>query len=174
MIGRDWPRIAAICAPDTGELGTVWMAYERDTDAVHLYDACMFRQEVLAVIAEGLNARGRRIPVAWEKKSKAIADELLKRGVNMTVDSCDDTDGMAEVVSRTIWERLRTGRFRVEKRLSEWFTEADGFDRADGKVPRAGFPLMTATRFALQMLDRGRSMEAPVSRKALYPKIAVV
>lgn len=174
MIGRDWPRVAGIHTPETGDVAGVWMAYERDTDTVHIYDACIFRREVLAVIAEGLNARGRRIPVAWTSAAKAMADELLARGVNMMVDECDDSDGMAEIVSLTIWERLRTARLRVDKRLAEWFAEAEKFDRQEGKIPRDGFPLMTATRFALQMLDRGRSVEAPASRKALYPKLAVV
>ena len=174
MIHETWPRVAAIHCTEGGEIGCVWMAYERDTDTVHLFDSCIFRCEVLAVIAEGLNARGRFIPVAWRTEDKAVSDDLLNRGVNMMVDECDDSDAMAEVVSRTIWERMRTGRFKVERRLSEWLEEAKGFQRAEGKVPKTGNPLMAATRHAMQMLEHGRRPASVGRRTNLYPKSCIV
>lgn len=174
MIHETWPRVAAIHCTEGGEIGCVWMAYERDTDTVHLYDSCVLKREVLAVIAESLNARGRYIPVAWRSEDKAISEDLLKRGVNMMVDECDDGDAMAEVISRTIWERMRTHRIKVERRLNDWIEEASSFQRTEGKVPKTGNPLMSATRHAMQMLDQGRRPASVAKRTALYPKSCVV
>lgn len=175
MIGEDWPRVAAISVEDNGDIAAVWLAFERATDTVHLYDACRMNHEALAIIAEALNARGRFIPVAWTSSSAAIAKDLLDRGVNTMHDQADEGEAITEVVSRTIWERMRTGRFRVERRLTEWLDEMKRcqFD-VTGKIPRKGFPLMAATRHALQMLDRGRKTPGSVSRRQLYPNIAVV
>jgi hypothetical protein len=175
MIGEDWPRVAGFAADTDGVIACVWLAYERDTDMVHLYDAAIFKREVPAVIAEALNARGRFIPVAWGGANKEFAKDFLDRGCNTMHDGADDGDAMTEVVSRTIWERMRTARFKVDRRLTEWLDEFKGFQRSgDGKVPANGYPLMAATRHALQMLDRGRSTRAASTRKNLYPKLSVV
>jgi hypothetical protein len=175
MIGEDWPRVAGVFFADDGSIACVWLAYERDTDMVHLYDAAKLDREVLAVVGEALNARGRFIPVAWCGANKEFAKDLLDRGCNTIHDAADDGDAMAEVITRTIWERMRSARFKVDRRLTEWLEEFQKFQRTnDGKVPRAGAPLMTATRLALQMLDRGRSTQASRTRKNLYPALTVV
>lgn len=175
MIGEDWPRVAAIAVEANGDIAAVWTAFERATDTVHLYDACKLNHEALAIIAEALNARGRFIPVAWSASSAAIAKDLLNRGCNMMYDQADESEAMTEVITRTIWERMRTARFRVERRLAEWLEEMKKcqFD-VGGKIPREGFPLMAATRAALQMLDRGRASPGAVTRRKLFPNIAVV
>src|SRR5690606_21775783 len=129
MIEPHWYRIAGLHTTDSGEIAMTWLALDRDSDVVHLYDACVFRREVLAVVCEGINARGRWIPVAWEKNAKALADELLSRGVNMTVEPAIDDDPMSEIISRTIWERMRSSRFRVNRRLGEWLDEFKSFQR---------------------------------------------
>src|SRR3546814_7216043 len=79
----------------------------READVVHMYDCCVFRREVLAVIAEGLNARGRWIPVAWESALKDMADKLLDRGCNVLPEPVKDTDALAEGTPRDIEESLR-------------------------------------------------------------------
>lgn len=174
MIAPEWRRIAALHCQDDGEMAAVWMAHDRTADVIHLYDACVFRREVLAVIAEGLNARGRWIPVAWESASKDVADKLLDRGSNMLPDAVKDTDSMAEVTSRDIWERMRSGRFKVDKRLAEWLDEFKSFSRREAKVPRAGHPLMSATRHGVAMLEYARR-QAPKGLKTVnYPKLAVI
>ena len=134
MIAPEWRRICGLHCLDDGTVAAAWIAHDKDTDLVHLYDACVFKREVLAVIAEGLNARGRWIPVAWAEKD--MAEKLLDRGCNMLPDPVVDTDTVAEVVSRDIWERMRSGRFKVDRRLKEWLDEFKAFDRQEGKVPR--------------------------------------
>lgn len=160
---------------DEGEMAAVWLAHDKTGgDVLHLYDCCVFRREVLAVIAEGLNCRGRWIPVAWAEKAKDISGKLLERGCNMLPEGATDTDAVAEVVSRDIWERMRSGRFKVDKRLAEWLDEYRAFYREESRVPRVSHPLMSATRHAVAMLQYSRRTEPAGRKRGAYPKIAVI
>lgn len=170
MIQPHWKRIAGLHIADDGAWAAVWMALD-ENGVVHLYDCAHFKREVLAVIAEGLNARGRFIPVAWTNES--MSQNLLDRGCNMLPEKTDDSDEMAEVISRDILERMRTGRFKVEKRLSEWLEEFRTFNRDESKVPST-HPLMTATRYAMSELQYGRAEKGFQDRKKAVPKLAIV
>lgn len=174
MIEPSWYRIAGLHLQEDGTSAAVWIAINKTADTAHLYDCCVFRREVLAVIAEGLNARGRWIPISWEKKAQAMADRLLDRGCNMLVEPNVDDPAMAEQISRDIWGRMRSGRFRVDKRMSEWLDEFKDFRRSGSKVPIDSHPLMAATRHAIAMVDYGRREAIPGSRKPQAPKVAIV
>lgn len=170
MISPEFKRICGIHMQEQGELGAVWLAHDKTTDVVHLYDACLFRNEVWPVIAEGMSARGRWIPVAWEK-GQDVSKSLLERGIRMLHDPVQD---IPEMVSRDIQERMRTGRFKVDKRLGEWLEEFKTFYKEDSKVPVSGFPLMTATRVAMADLKKAKRQAAPRKRQVNYPKVAIL
>jgi hypothetical protein len=174
VIKEHWKRIAAVHCPDEGEIAAVWLAHDGDANVVHLYDCALFKAEVLAVTAEGLNARGRWIPIAWEHGAKPIADELLKRGCRMQAEPVKETPAMAEVTSREIQALMRTGRFRVDKRLAEWLDEYRSFYRQDAQVPRTSYPLMSATRLAVADLQYARAQAPAGVNRAAYPKTAIV
>ena len=162
-------------AQNEGEIGCVWLAHDKAADVIHLYDCCMFRREVLAVIAEGLNARGRWVPVAWEGGAKEIVERLLDRGCNTLPEPSKQTPVLAEAISRDVWERMRTGRFKVDKRLAEWLDEYKSFVREDGQVPLKTFPLMSATRHAMADMDyaRAQSRKGKLGDKN-YPRISMI
>lgn len=169
MIAPEFKRICGIHMQEQGEIGAVWLAHDKTTDIVHLYDACKFRNEVWPVICEGFNARGRWIPVAWAQEE--VSSELSKRGVKTLYEPIKD---IPEMVSRDIQERMRTGRFKVDKRLGEWLEEFKTFFKEDSKVPVSGFPLMTATRVAMSDLKKAKRQAAPKKRQANYPKVAIL
>lgn len=174
MIQPRWKRIAALHCQGQAEIAAAWLAHNRDADTVHLYDCALFKVEVLAVIAEGLVARGRWIPVAWEQDAKEIADSLLERGCNMLPKPVKETPAMSEVVSREILARMRSGRFKVDSRLAEWLDEYRSFYRQEGQVPRDSYPLMSATRHAVGQLDFALAQATHGGRKTAYPKVAIV
>lgn len=174
MIAPEWRRICGLHVQDEGEIAAVWLAHDKDTDVLHAYDSVIFRREVMAVIGEGINNRGRWIPIAWEKSAKDVADKLLERGCNTLPEAEKETQAIREVTSRDIWERMRTGRFKVDKRLSEWLDEFNQFYREDAQVPNTSHPLMAATRHAVANLGYARR-QAPRRRLAgNYPKVAIV
>lgn len=176
MIENHWKRIAGIHCQNEGDIAVVWMAHDKQADVIHLYDCAIFRREVLAVIAEGLNARGRWVPIAWEKTAKEIVDRLFDRGCNTLPDPTNQTQPLAEAVSRDIKERMVTGRFKVERRLAEWLDEYKDYIRQDDQVPLKSHPLMAATRHA--MADLKYAIAQDKKRKGVnnnnYPRIAII
>lgn len=174
MLDETWRRMAGIHLEDDGTLGAVWLAHDTVTSVVHLYDAAVFNLEVPAVIIEAIAARGRYFPVAWRKQDKALADKLYDAGVNILPDPSEDNQAMAEVISREIWQRLRASQFRVDKRVGEWLEEYRKYFRDDSNVPTKGFPLMAATRHAIEMLPFAEAAATGARSKNNYPSIAIV
>jgi len=168
-------RIAAIRCEDDGLIAAVWMAHDTISDTVEIYDSCEFRREVLAVIAAGLNARGRWIPIAWEKSSSDLADKLLlDHGCKMLVDPVIETPQETEMLSREIWERMRTGRFKVDRRLADWQREFKLLDANKGQIPVAGYPFMAATRYAVAKLRDAKRLKSSKAHKTMTRQIAMV
>lgn len=174
MIDAHWKRIAGLQIQSDGTIASVWAAHDKETDIVHLYDCALFKREVPAVVAEGINARGRWIPIAWNKQAKEITDKLLDKGCNILPEPVDSSQPSIEASSLEIWERMRSHRFKVDKRLGEWLEEYRTFYRQDQKVPTDTHPLMAATRNALSMIQYARRQAAKRGRNINYPQIAIV
>ncbi len=174
MIPDTWQRIAGIHQMENGEIAAVWIARDPETDTVRVYDTCTFRGEDRnpIIVAEGINARGRWIPIAHD--SKALADELLDRGCNMEPEPCKDTPADVEVISGEINARMRTGRFKVDKRLADWIDERKTYFREDARVPTNAYPLMTATRHAMSQLEYAVAQTKRFGSKPVYQKVAMV
>jgi len=174
MIDPYWKRIAGMHQDDDGTIGVVWLAHDEMSNTVHVYDAAVFRVEVEAVIAEGIAARGRNIRLAYRKRDEDYAKRLRDSGLRLVPETCADNDQMAEIISREIWQKMRTGQFRVERRVGDWLKEYKRYDRDQNKVPTAGFPLMSATRHAIEMLPYARAEKSRTAKKNNYPKLALV
>ena len=174
MIEPGWRRIAGFHLEEDGTLGAVWLAHDTDASVVHLYDAALFTREVPAIIYEGIAARGRHFPMAWRKKDAAMAEKMDEAGIYTLADPCDDDPAMAEVISRDIWQRLRTSQFRVERRVGEWLEEYRKFYREGQAIPKAGFPLMAATRHAIEMLPYAQAEFGAGTKTDNHPQMSIV
>lgn len=152
MINADWRRIAGLHCDVDGVVGVVWLAHDPHTSTIHCYDAAVFRNEVFAVVAEGIAARGRHYPVAWRKQDKGYAHKLQKSGINMVYEPVEDSQSVADIGSLELWQMMRAHLFRVERRVGDWLKEYQNFYKKDSKIPLTGFPLMAATRHALQRI----------------------
>lgn len=170
----EWKRIAGVEIDPAGLVAAVWLGHDKLSDVVTLYDCCKFNAEVLAIIAEGMNARGRWIPIAWSSTGKDFADKLLDRGCNILYDPIKETPQMAEIASRDIQERMRTGRFKVDKRMAEWLQEFELFSTESGKIPITGYPLMSATRYAIGQLNQSKRLPQPARHKVQQRRIAMI
>lgn len=166
-----WKRIAGIHLQEDGTLGVVWLGHDKLDDTIHIMDCCRFKSEVPIVIAEGLNARGRWIPISWRKKDKDLSEMLLNRGCNMLYDGVDHTESFDKILTRELSERMRTRRFKTNPRMAEWNDEFQGFKNSDDGID--AYPLISATKHALAQLNYAKRQAKPVSRPA-YPKVAIV
>lgn len=155
-------------------MGAVWLAHDHTANVVYCYDAAIFRPEVPAVITEAMAARGRFIPLAWRKKDKELADRFLEDGLNVLPEPSTDDQGIIEVISREIWQKMRTSQFRVDERVGEWLKEYKMFFKDGFNVPDKGFPLMSATRHAIDSLSWAEAEQSPHRNMVNYPKISIV
>jgi len=164
-----WPRI---CGLDFGwdhPTAAVWVAWDRDSDIMYVYDAYTQRQATPVIHAESIRRRGR-IPVAWPKdglqtgKGSGInlADQYRDLGVNMIHDwfrnkpTSVDLKGNDSVEPgiQELYMRMENGTLRVFGHLNEWWKEFRQYYRKDGKIVPMNDDLMSATRYAVCSASR--------------------
>ena len=157
-----WPRI---CGLDFGwdhPTAAAWIAWDRDRDVAHIYDAHRQRQESVIVHSAAIKARGDWIPVAWphdglqhdKGSGEQLAQQYRKHGVSMLTKRATFPDGSngVEAGVADMLDRMQTGRLKVASHLEQWFEEFRLYHRKDGKLVKANDDLMSATRYALMML----------------------
>lgn len=168
VIPMHWPRI---CGPDFGwdhPTAGVWLAWDRDSDIVHVYDAHRAREQSVPIHASAIKARGDWIPVAWPHdglNDTAAGPQLAKQyrneGVKMRPENAkfpqDPRNPAAARISveaglQLMLVRMQTGRLKVAKHLNDWWQEFRLFHRQDGKVVKLRDDLMSATRIAFMDL----------------------
>ncbi len=174
MIREDWKRIAGIHVTEAGDKAVVWLALDRETDTIHLYDCAIFRHQTWPVIGEGISARGKYIPMAWEARAKAISEELEKRGINMVPEPIHETDALAETTSAGIESRMQSRRLKINEACVEWTDEFKTFFRDKTAVPRDSHPLMAATRYAVAQMDWARPKTRKRKNERMAPKLAII
>jgi phage terminase large subunit-like protein len=182
-IPKHWPRI---CGLDFGwdhPTAAAWLAWDRDTDTVYVYDDYRVRETTPVVHAAALNARGKWIPVAWphdglqHDKGSGIqlAEQYRALGVNMEPEYAhfeeteQEGEGRVNLISveagiMEMLDRMQTGRFKVFEHLNNWWEEFRLYHRGkDGKLVKEGEDILSATRVACMSL-RNAEVE-PVKRE---------
>lgn len=157
-----WPRV---CGLDIGwdhPTAAVWLAWNRDTDTVHVTDCYRLREETPVVHAAAIKARGDWIPVSWphdglqhDKGSGAqMAQQYRDQGVNMMPERATFSDGSSglEAGVTEMLDRMKTGRLKVAAHLNEWWEEFRLYHRKDGLIVKERDDLMSATRYGVMML----------------------
>jgi phage terminase large subunit-like protein len=158
-----WPRI---CGLDFGwdhPTAAVWLAWDRDTDTVYVYDCYRKSTETPIVHSAAIRERGKWIPVIWphdgsqhdKGSGRSLAEIYRKQDLNMTHVHFKNSDGSIAVEPgiMDILQRMQTGRFKVFSYLRDWFEELRMYHRKDGKIIKVNDDLMSATRYASQSLQ---------------------
>jgi phage terminase large subunit-like protein len=174
-----WPRI---CGLDFGwdhPTAAVWIAWDRDTDTVHVYDCYRVAEAIPVIHAATIKAKGAWIPVAWphdglqhdKGSGEALAQQYRDLGVAMLRDKAthpptkgekEGTGGNGvEAGLMDMLDRMQTGRFKVAKHLHAWWEEFRLYHRDGGKVVKEGDDLMSATRYALMMIRHAKVQTPP-------------
>jgi phage terminase large subunit-like protein len=161
-IPAHWPRI---CGMDFGwdhPTAAAWLAWDRDSDTVHIYDAYRVREDTPVVHASAIRARGSWIPVSWphdglqhdKGSGEQLAQQYRNHGANMLPLRATWPDGTNGVEAGLfdMFDRMKTGRLRVADHLNDWWHEFRLYHRKDGKVVKEADDLMSATRYGIMML----------------------
>lgn len=171
QIPRTWARLAAMDFGYEHPTAVVWLAWDRDTDVVHVYDAYRVSREMPVVHASAIKSRGEWIPVVWPHDGEnetsagpALAKQYEGHGVNMLPHRAtwpDRVSDKGEVVSGgnsreagivEIYDRIRTGRLKVASHLNDVFEEFGMYHRKDGRIVDKVDDLICAIRYGLMML----------------------
>lgn len=156
-------RIAGLHAEDDGRLGCVWLA--DDLSVLRIIDAALFRNEHLLIVADAINARGNWIPLAWHKSAEPFAVKLRDEyGCKVLPDPCSDNEGFVKAMTNQMVQMLSGSRMRVEgPTLGSWLNEYRQVQQS-GDMPSEGYPLMSATRHAMECVKFARG--APSKKPA--------
>lgn len=143
-----WQRVAGLTI-SAKRVAAVWVAYDRQTDVVHVYDALSVPRGDLAVHAQAVRARGRWIPAVLAEPERASDREATERAAyemtDLGVDLMSAPLDMAAAISE-VQSRLATGRLRVARHLEDWFIEFRNFGRDEkGDIVEEQQDLMRAT-----------------------------
>lgn len=181
-IPKHWPKI---CGVDFGwdhDAAAAWLAWDRDSDTLYLYDVFKMREATPQVQAPSIRARGHWIPVAWphdglqHDKGSGIqlAEQYRAAGVSMLSDKAthapaigqkegEGGNGLEAGISEML-ERMESGRWKVFKHLNDWLAEFKQYHRKNGLVVKKKDDAISASRYAM-MMKRFASLEPRATGK---------
>ena len=178
-----WPRVAAIDFGVDHPTAGVWLAWDRDLDIVYVYDTYRKSRSTISENATEFRRREPWIPVIWPhdgnqedpKSCQTKADLYRQEGVNMWFESFTNPpvngarkgDIGVEAGIDHIYERMRSGRFKVFSDCTDWFEEFRMYHRKDGKVVPLRDDIMSATRYATMSIRHARTHNSMMSLKPI-------
>lgn len=171
-IPAHWPRLCAIDFGWQHPAGVAWVAWDRDSDVIYVYDCYRASETTIPVHASAIKGRGAWIPVSWPHDGyqvkdamhgEQLAQQYRNEGVNMRPEHAhfDDTQVVGErKLSRMSTEaglqemltRMESGRLKVFKHLADWFEEFRMYHRKDGLLVKLRDDIMSATRLTIMDL----------------------
>ena len=161
FIPNTWARINAI---DFGwqNTGLVWMAHDRDTDTVYVYDARKTSQVDPVELALIMKKPHNWVSWAWphdghlpEKRTGKTQMSMYRdEGIKMLNEHATHSDGSMSVEAGIleIRQRFKTGRLKVANHLTQFFEEYRLYHRNDGKVVKCNDHILDAMRYGIMML----------------------
>ena len=173
-IPSHWPRI---CGLDFGwdhPTACAWIAWDRDSDIVYVYDSYSLRQETVPVHASAIKARGNWIPVIWpmdgrqadKGSGKNLTDQYRREGVNMSREHFSNPPSVGQKegsggnsVEAGVMEmltRMQTKRLKIFKNQGKLLEELRMYHRKDGKIVPANDDAISAMRYAVMSLRKAR------------------
>lgn len=161
-----WPRIVGMDIGWDHPTAVCWLAHDRDTDTIYLYDCYKESEGIIGYHAGRIRAGGDWIPVAWpldalqadKQTGQSVADTYRGYGVNMLYESATmemDDGKLTNSVEASLYEmdkRMQTGRFKVAPHLAEFFDEFDLYHRDKGKIVKLKDDLISACRYGIMMI----------------------
>lgn len=143
------------------------IAYDADSDIVHLVRGTKIRQAIPLEMGVIVRKWGEDVPTAWphdgyqhdKGSGKALAGQYKDAGLAMLGEHATHAEGGngVEAAVTEMLERMRTGRFKVDRTIIEFFEEFRLYHRKDGKIVKLHDDLISAARYAMMMLRFAKS-----------------
>jgi phage terminase large subunit-like protein len=171
-IPKQWALVWGIDFGVEHPFAAVLMAWDRDTDTVYVIHTVRMKASTPLHHAEAmknvLKGYGAKVPVAWPhdgNQRKDFGGDLVplraiyrKYGLNMHTQHATFIDGSnsTEVGILSMYERMKTNRFKVFETLKDWFEEYRMYHRKNGIIHKEDDDLLSATRMGTMMLRIAR------------------
>jgi hypothetical protein len=168
-IPEHWARI---CGLDFGwdhPTAAAWLAWDRDTDCVYVYDCYAQSRQTPIVHAAAIRARGDWIPVAWphdglqhdKGSGEQLATQYRDQNVNMLPQRATFADGSngVEAGVMEMLERMQTGRLKIASHLAPFWDEFVSYHRDNGKIVKEHDDILSATRYGIMCLRFGEAKQ---------------
>jgi phage terminase large subunit-like protein len=168
-IPKHWPRICGVDFGYDHPSAAAWLAWDRDSDTIYLYDVYKVREATPMMQAPAIRAKGAWIPVAWphdglqHDKGSGIqlAEQYRAAGLNMLLDKATHAPVMGESegsggngleagVSEML-DRMQSGRWKVFDHLNDWFAEFRQYHRKNGQIVKLKDDAISASRYGMMM-----------------------
>lgn len=170
-IPSHWPRIAGIDFGWDHPTAGAWVAYDPEADCIYVYDCYSQRQQTPLVHAAAFRERPQWIPVAWPRDGLqtdkgsgiGLAQQYRDQGVNLLpqpftnpIAQGDTGKGNQNIEPgiMNMLHRMEVGKLKVFPHLTEWWKEFRAYHRKDGKIVPINDDVMSATRYAVQSVER--------------------
>ena len=165
------PHWGRICAIDFGydhPTAVTWLAHDRDSDVIYVYDCYRVAGNTPVIHAQAIKDRGSWIPCAWphdghvhdKGSGTPVASQYRRLGVEMLGEHFQNPTGGISVEPgiMEMLQRMESGRFKVFGHLNDWFEEMRIYHRVDGKIIKKHDDLMASTRYAVQSILYARTL----------------
>ena len=191
VIPKHWPRICGIDFGFDHPFAAVWLAWDRESDCIYVYDCWRSAGTLPALHVHTIRTRGAWIPVAWpadglgaEKSTGASLLSAYRGGNNVPgLELCtqhaqwprqteDEAEQSLMSVERGILEmreRLAGGRWRVFSHCGPWLDEYRTYHRKNGKIVKLQDDTLSASRYGLMMIRY--ALTPPVEDRPTAPFI---
>lgn len=184
-----WPRICGVDFGIDHNFAAVWVAWDRDNDCIYVYDVYCVDDKSMPDHVSVIKSHGEWIPVVWphdglqrEKSSgKPLADLYRDEGANMRIEPFSNPPApgqkegeggnSVEFGIKEMQHRMETGRFKVVRRVKDWWDEFRMYHRKDGKIVPVNDDVMSATRYAA--LSVRHAITRPVRTRRSVPVAGV-
>jgi Terminase RNaseH-like domain len=149
VVPRHWLQIVGLDFGWDHPTAAVRVVWDRDTDTLYVTNAYRLSEEVPVIHATAIKGWGSWLPVAWPHDGLQYKDAGLKM---LDEQASHEAGGNGvEAGIAEIFERMRTGRFKVFAGLGIWFEEFRTYHRAKGLIVKERDDLMAATRYGVMM-----------------------
>lgn len=156
-----WAKIWGIDFGIGHPFAAVLLAWDRDTDTMHVLHCIRVAGQLPHQHAALMKPVGAGVKVSWphdghrrdSNSGEPLAQIYKRHGLAMLPTHATHVDGSisTEAGILEMYERMKTGRFKVSAHCVDWFEEFRGYCRKDGEIVKYKDDLMSATRIAVTM-----------------------
>jgi len=160
-IPKHWVRINGLDFGYDHPFAAASLAWDRDADCIYVTNEYRQRESTPVIHAAAIRPWGEWIPCAWphdglqhdKGSGEELAAQYRAQKLNMLPErsTFDDGGNGVEAGVMDMLDRMQTGRWKVFRHLTGWFSEFRLYHRKDGRIVKERDDLLSASRYGLMM-----------------------